>query len=344
MKNWWKNDVYMRKTPFLETRAKMLKNIRDFFDAEGFLEVDTPALQVSPGLEVHLHAFETSFFDTDDSETKFYLHTSPEFTMKKLLAAGLPRIYQMTHCFRNNERSQTHSPEFMMLEWYRAGVNYEKLMSDSEKMLRKCFDGAGKKEAVFKGISCDVFQDFEKLTLHEAFDIYADINLDKVIDNDADPSPYIIKEEAKRIGVGTTDFDTFEDVFFKIMLEKIEPRLGAGIPTILYEYPISMAALSRPNPQNPKVAERFELYVSSLELANAFSELTDTETQRKRFENDMALKEKIYHQRYPIDEDFMAALEDMPEAAGIALGVDRLAMLVAGADKIDDVLFAPVVY
>ncbi len=344
MKNWWKNDIYLRKIPFLKAKCQIIKEIRNFFDKEGFMEVDTPSLQISPGLETHLHAFHTEFFDFSGEKKDFYLHTSPEFTMKKLLSAGLPKIYQIAHCYRNCENSITHSPEFLMLEWYRANNTYEILMEDCEKIIRNSFESVGKKKSDFKGIECNVFKDFEKLTLHEAFNIYADINLDKVIDDDLNPTPYIIKEEAKRIGVNTTDFDNFEDVFFKIMLDRIEPKLGQGVPTILYEYPISMAALSRPSPKNKKVAERFELYISSLELANAFSELTDISTQRDRFQKDMELKQQLYGINYPIDEDFMEALKYMPESTGIALGVERLIMLASGADNINDTLFAPVIY
>lgn len=336
--------IFSKKLPFLRQRGAIIRSIRAYFEGLGFDEVQTPALQVSPGMEPHLVAFETNLVDpVGRVGTKRYLHTSPEFAMKKLLASGLQKIFQISLVYRNQERSHTHHPEFSMLEWYRADEPYTELMNDCVELLRSCkFAASGKGPLTWKGVTCDPFLDFEKLSVQEAFLRYAEIDILSTIDNHQAPSPKALHEECKRLGVNTAPDDTWEDLFFRIFLEKIESRLGVGRPTFLYDYPISMAALSRPKAGAPHLAERFELYVCGLELANAFGELTDSAEQRKRFEADMDKKMKLYGIRYPIDEDFLSAVGELPECSGIALGVDRLVMLITGVDQIEDVLWVPV--
>lgn len=342
--SWWHPGLYLRKIPMLQTRQKLKKALRDYFMALGFHEVDTPALQISPGLEVHLHAFKTELGDPhNDRKQTLYLHTSPEFTMKKLLVAGIPRLYQLCHVYRNNERSSTHHPEFMMLEWYRADSSYEDLMADCVGLIRACATAGGMTKFAFGTTACDPFLDWETLTVAEAFQRYCGIDLLATM-----PSPHTgdaekLREDAVRIGLRTSGDDSWDNMFFRILTQKIEPNLGQERPTFLADYPVSHAALARPKPGEPRLAERFELYICGLELANGFGELTDPAEQRKRFEADMDAKARLYGERYPIDEDFMAALTfGMPPSAGIALGFDRLAMLCGGATEITDILWAPV--
>jgi lysyl-tRNA synthetase class 2 len=338
---WWRPDRFALRRPNLEMRARIMAAIRGYFASQGFVEVDTPALQVSPGLEPHLIAFKTELRDPGAAAGRpLYLHTSPEFAMKKLLVAGVERCFQFAHAFRNAERSATHHPEFTMLEWYRAGADYTALMDDCEALLNAAADITGR-EFVWTR-SCDARQPAERLTVAEAF-LREGLDLLATAPDPHRPSLERLTAAAKPLGIEPRPGDRWDDLFFRIFLERIEPKLGVGRPTILYEYPISMAALSRPKAADPRVCERFELYVAGLELANAFGELTDAAEQRRRFAADMEFKAERYGERYPIDEDFLAALEHgLPPCAGIALGVDRLVMLATGAAKIEDVLWAPV--
>ncbi len=323
---------------------RIRRAVRSYFDERGFLEVETPALQVSPGMEPHLKAFSTVLEgpNPDDVQT-LHLHTSPEFAMKKLLVAGVERLYQLAPVYRNGERSDTHSPEFTMLEWYRAGATYRDLVEDCRGLVQAATRAAGADRLRGRGGESDPFGDWEILGVAEAFARHADIDLLATAPDPRAPDRDMLACEAARIGIAPHDGDSWEDLFFRIAFERIEPHLGFGRPTVLIDYPVSMAALSRPKADDPRLAERFELYVCGIELANAFGELTDPAVQRARFEADMALKERLYGERFPIDEDFLAALSHgMPDSAGIALGFDRLVMLCTGQDAIDDVLWAPV--
>ncbi|HEY3919421.1 MAG TPA: EF-P lysine aminoacylase EpmA [Stellaceae bacterium] len=332
---WWRPDSLARRRPYLEIRGRILAATRKVFAARGFIEVETPALQVSPGLEPHLKAFATTLEGPGESAAPRFLHTSPEFAMKKLLVAGMPRIFQLAHCFRNAERGATHSPEFAMLEWYRAGASYLDLVADGEALLR----AAGARLMTWQGRVCDPHAAWERLTVAEAFSRYVGIDILATIEDLG-----ALAVAAQPLGIAPHQGDSWEDLFFRIFLAAIEPKLGIGAPTVLYDYPIAMAALARAKPGNPRLCERFELYVCGLELANAFGELTDAAEQRRRFAADQAKKRALYGETYPVDEDFLAALaHGMPESAGIALGFDRLVMLAAGATHIDDVLWAPVV-
>ncbi|HSB80597.1 MAG TPA: EF-P lysine aminoacylase EpmA [Candidatus Methylomirabilis sp.] len=343
-KAWWHPEVFARRRPALEVRARASAGVRAFFAERGFVEVETPCLQVSPGLDSGIQALVTEVAGPlGRNRRRLYLHTSPEFAMKKLLVAGVERLFQITHVWRNGERSPLHHPEFMLLEWYRAHVSYEALMEDCEGLLQAAASAAGVVELRHGARRCNPTAPARRLTIAEAFARYCGIDLLATTPDPHAPDTARLAEEARRIGLHTAEGDRWEDVFHRILVDRIESHLGDGTPTILCEYPVSRAALSRPSPRDPRVAERFELYVCGLELANAYSELTDPVEQRRRFEADQALLERLYGVRYPIDEDFLAALEaGMPESAGIALGLDRLVMLLAGADSIDDVLWAPV--
>jgi lysyl-tRNA synthetase class 2 len=340
----WQPDRLAERLPHLRARARIEAGLRDWFVERGFVEVQTPALQVSPGMEPHLKAFATTLESPAAERTQRYLHTSPEFAMKKLLAGGVPSLFQFARAWRNGERSALHHPEFTMLEWYRARETYDVIMADCASLLHVAALAAGKGLLSWNGEVCDPVADVEMLTVAEAFARYANIDLLATTRaNPADPDLASLAKAAAPLGIAPHEGDRWEDLFFRIMLERIEPKLGFGAPTFLYEYPVSMAALARVKPGNPLVAERFELYVCGVELANGYGELTDARIQRQRFEADMALKQKLYGERYPVDEDFLAALEfGLPECSGVALGFDRLAMLASGASKIEDVLWLPV--
>jgi lysyl-tRNA synthetase class 2 len=340
---WWRPDRFARKREFLAARGRIAAAVRDFFTARDFVEVETPALQVSPGLEPHLMAFETNLDEPGESRRARYLHTSPEFAMKKLLVAGVPRLFQLARVFRNGERGATHHPEFTMLEWYRAHASYRDLMDDCETLLRDALTAAGAATFRWQGRSADPKRSWQRVSLAEAFQRWCGIDLLATAPDPERPSLERLAEAARPLGIAPHAGDDWEDLFFRIFLARIEPKLGVGAPTILYDYPIAMAALARPKPEDPRLAERFEVYVCGLELANAFGELTDAALQRRRFQQDQARKQARYGFAYPIDEDFLAALTyGMPPSAGIALGFDRLVMLATGTERIEDVLWAPV--
>ncbi|HEU5094345.1 MAG TPA: EF-P lysine aminoacylase EpmA [Reyranella sp.] len=331
--NEWRPDKLALRLPNLQARARLQSSIRQWFVDEGFVEVETPILQVSPGAEVHLSGFATDWEtpDGEEEEEVRWLHSSPEFAMKKLLAGGMPKIFQFARVFRNAEGSALHHPEFTMLEWYRAKAGYEALMADCAALLAL----TGVRALRWDGNVCDPAATPERLTVAEAFDRHAGVDLLAAVGN--------AELLAKQADIAMHAGDSWDDVFFRVMFDRIEPRLGMGRPTILYEYPISMAALARAKPDDPRVAERFELYVCGVELANAFGELTDPAIQRARLQADMDEKERLYGLRWPIDADFLAAVDHgLPASSGIALGFDRLVMLATGARHIEDVLWLPV--
>lgn len=321
-------------------RNRIKAAVRRWFEDQGFVEVDTSVLQVSPGNEAHLHAFRTELIRPDGSSQTLYLHTSPEFACKKLLAAGERRIFSLTPVFRNRERGALHHPEFTMLEWYRAGEDYEVLMADCEALLQVAAAAAGASAFTFRDISVSRTAEPERLTVAECFSRYADIDLLATTPN-GETDRDALARAAISAGVRVAADDTWADIFSRILVERVEPHLGRGRPTFLTEYPISEAALARPKADDPRVAERFELYLCGVELANGFGELTDPDEQRRRFEAEMAEKARVYGESYPLDEDFLAALRHMPPASGIALGFDRLVMLATGAQRIEQVLWTP---
>jgi lysyl-tRNA synthetase class 2 len=269
--------------------------------------------------------------------TPRYLHTSPEFAMKKLLAAGEEKIVAFAPVYRNRERGPLHAPEFTMVEWYRVGAPYDVVMADAVDIVAEAVRAAGSPEVTWRGRTADPFAAPERLPVGEAFRRFADIDLLASIGD----AGHIISE-AERINVRTAPDDTWSDVFSRILSERIEPNLEVGRLTLLCEYPAVEAALARVSPADPRIAERFELYACGVELANGFAELTDAAEQRRRFAYEMDERARIYGDRYPLDEDFLAALAEMPEASGVALGLDRLVMLATGAPHIDLVQWTPV--
>ena len=304
--------------------------------------MDTAILQASPGNETHLHAFATEACAPGGARARLYLHTSPEFACKKLLAAGEQRLFTFARVFRNRERGLLHAPEFTMLEWYRAGAPLTALIDDCAALLRCAAETGGAKSLRFRGGAADAFAALEQLSVTEAFARYAGVDLMATLSPQGEPVLARLRDAALALGLRVADDDNWSDIFSRILCEKIEPRLGLGRATILSDYPLCEAALARPSAHDPRLAERFELYACGVELANAFGELTDPGEQRRRFEVEMAEKTRVYGETYPLDEDFLAALAHMPPASGAALGLDRLVMLATGANRIDDVQWTPV--
>ncbi|MER8501765.1 MULTISPECIES: EF-P lysine aminoacylase EpmA [unclassified Mesorhizobium] len=339
---WWTPHVHADRRPRLILRNAIATGMRDWFARRDFVEVETSALQVSPGNEAHLSAFATEAIGPDGQRQPLYLHTSPEFACKKLLAAGEERIFSLGAVWRNRERGPLHHPEFTMLEWYRVGETYESLMRDCAELVALAAERAAAKRFSFRGREADPFAGPERLSVAEAFMRHAGIDLLATVAADGNTDRAGLHAALVQAGLRTAPDDNWADLFSRVMVEKIEPALGQGRATILFGYPISEAALARPSADDPRTAERFELYCCGIELANAFGELTDPAEQRRRFAAEMDEKQRVYGERYPIDEDFLAALAIMPQASGAALGFDRLVMLATGALRIDDVIWTPV--
>jgi lysyl-tRNA synthetase class 2 len=321
-------------------RNRIKSAIRSWFESQGFIEIDAGALAVSPGNETHLHAFATERVGTDLSRKTLYLHTSPEFAMKKLVAAGEEKIFTFAAVFRNRERGALHASEFTLVEWYRAGAPYEVLWDDCATMLRLAAEAAGRSQWSFRGREASVADGTERVALADAFSAHAGIDLLATCRGGA-TNRDALAAAAMAAGIRIAPDDTWSDIFSRVLVERIEPRLGSPRPTVLCEYPAPEAALARTVPGRPEVAERFELYVAGVELANGFGELTDAAEQRRRLMHEMDEKARLYGERYPLDEDFLAALAHMPPTSGCALGFDRLVMLAAGAPSVDQVIWTP---
>jgi lysyl-tRNA synthetase class 2 len=336
---WWSPMRHVDRKPFLMARREIMRAIRAWFDEQGFSEVETGILQVSPGNETHLHAPRTELVRADGSRISRYLRTSPEFACKKLLAAGEPRIFEFARVFRDRERGDLHLPEFTMLEWYRANAGYDAIMADTIVVIAHSAQATGIGNFSFRGRSCDPFAEPELLTVASAFQRFAGIDLLATIDAGEGNRAALAAAAKDRVRV--SDDDTWSDIFSKVLVEHVEPHLGQGRLTVLFEYPAPEAALARTKAGDPRVAERFEVYACGVELANGFGELTDAAEQRHRFTAAMDEKERRYGERYPLDDDFLAAVAHMPEASGVALGFDRLVMLASGAPRIDQVVWTP---
>jgi lysyl-tRNA synthetase class 2 len=339
---WWHRDVHAGRRPVLIVRNAIASAIRSYFADEDFIEIDAAALQFSPGNETHIHAFPVALNRLDGASLLRYLHTSPEFAMKKLLAAGETKIFSMSHVFRDRERGPLHAPEFTMLEWYRAGVNYRRIIEDCLKILELALKASQSQAFRYRLQSADLNAEARMITLAEAFSRYADIDLLATCLDDAVASRDALARAAMRAGLTVREADGWSDIFSRLMVALIEPKLALEGVCVLHQYPRSEAALAALNSEDARLADRFELYVCGVELANGFRELTDAAEQRRRFEASMEEKQRLYGERYPIDEEFLAALPAMPEASGVALGFDRLVMLATGAPSIDHVLWTPV--
>jgi lysyl-tRNA synthetase class 2 len=325
----WHPESFACRLPFLRCRGDLTRAIRAFFQDRGYLEVETPYAVPAPGEEVHLRAFATERSHPDGTSERLWLHTSPEFAMKRLLVAGAGPIFQFARVWRNGEGSTLHASEFTMLEWYRPGAGMEALIDEVFELLRSVLSAVVR----CRGVTSDLSQ-FERLTVADAFARYVGVDL-LAIGEDADGL-------AAAAGVRLREGETWEDLFFRLLLERVEPRIGRQHPTFLTHWPAAQAALARRDPIDPRVAERFELFVCGIELANAFVELTDPVEQRARFMAERARRHAMFGADWPLDEDFLSALAlGMPASAGIALGFDRLAMIASGADRIGQVLWLP---
>ncbi len=339
---WWTPERHADRRPVLLERGRIQAALRGWLAGEGFVEVDPVALQVSPGNEAHLHGFGTQAIGNDGVGRRMYLHSSPEFAMKKLLAAGETRIAAFAHVWRNRERGALHSPEFTMLEWYRVDEDYTVLMQDCATILRLASGAGGVLR--YRDRVCDPFAEAERLSVAEAFERYAGIDLLASIAPDGATDVRVLGAALDAVEMRRAEDDTWSDMLSRVLSERVEPQLGLGCMTLLDRYPAAEAALARRVPGDARVAERFELYACGVELANGFGELTNPDEQRRRFEAEMDEKQRVYGERYPVDEDFLAALAVMPAASGIALGFDRLVMLATGAPRIDDVMWVPVAH
>lgn len=321
-------------------REKVIDAIRSFFKSRDFHEVETPLLVKSPGTEPYLEVFETTLQFAEGDRHRGFLLTSPEYAMKKLLAAGFGNIFQICKSFRNNEgRSGKHNPEFTILEYYREHANYEDLMTDQKELLLhilRVVTGDPKATILeYQNLKIDL-ANWRTLSITKAFQQYANISEEELLDEEK------LLDKATQKGYQIDDQTTWEQAYNQIFLNEIESKLDPEIPTILYDYPTSQAALSLKKASDPRFAERFEYYIAGVEIGNAFSELNDAVEQRTRLEAELAEREKLGKTHFELDKDFIKALETMPTAAGIAIGVDRLVMLFANTTSIQDTLLFPV--
>jgi len=358
MHNWQLiRDGKLDRETFVQ-RARILDLMREWFRAQDFLEVETPLMVKHPGMEPHLNLFTTEFISEDGKmRDKRFLHTSPEYSMKKLLGADFENIFQITKVFRNGEignadfrgcsggdatganycvqplgeNESRHNPEFTMVEWYRGNSGYEAIMDDCESMINFIIDGLGE---IDNGLSKSD-QKWERLSIKEAFNRYADMNLDELRDLDS------LRAAVEQKNYTLTTAYSWDDLFFLVLLNEIEPKLGFDRPVFLYDYPASQAALARKCESDTFYAERFELYINGVELCNAFGELVDPVEQRLRLEEEQALRNELGKEPYEIDEAFLEALETMPPSGGNALGIDRLVMVLLGKKSIEEVLLFP---
>jgi lysyl-tRNA synthetase class 2 len=323
----WHPESLAARLQFLRRRSLLTQATRAFFVGRGYTEVETPYAVSTPGEEVHLRAFRTEREYPDGGRQALWLHTSPEFAMKKLLVAGAGPIFQLARVWRNGEGSDFHAPEFTMLEWYRPGAGMDALIEEVTSYLRAVLPPV----VACRGVSTDLSR-VERLTVAEAFARYVGADV-LVTAGDA-------LALAAAAGARVREKESWEDLFFRLLLERVEPQLGRAHPTFLTHWPAALAALARRDPVDSRVAERFELFVCGIELANAFVELTDAAEQRERFEADRARRHAASGPDWPLDEDLLAALAfGMPACAGIALGFDRLAMIASGAERIEQVLW-----
>ncbi len=343
-KNWQKlRDGQLRFETFL-MREKVINAIREFFRAQDFHEVETPLMVKAPGMEPYLEVFETELLDAPGKRYRAFLTTSPEYAMKKLLVAGLPRIFQICKSFRNGEdlRSSTHNPEFTIMEWYRTHADYTDIMKDCELMTEWIYDALhgdsadGRRILRYQGQEIDISAPWERISIIEAFNKYAGVAEADLQDSSA------MRKIGRSKGYAVDENTTWEQVFNQIFLNEIEPHLGYTKPTILYDYPASMAALSRKKKDNPLYAERFEYYILGKEIGNAFSELNDPVEQEERLRAEWEERKSLGKKMYDLDEDFIDALKaGMPDAAGIAVGIDRIVMLFADVATIQETIWFP---
>jgi lysyl-tRNA synthetase class 2 len=336
---WWEPGRFADRRPFLRVRSAINRGLRNWFEAADFIEVETPLAQLSPGNEVHLHAPAVDLYDSAGIARRRFLRTSPEFACKKLLAAGETRIVEFARVFRDREQGPLHLPEFTMLEWYRANAAYRAAIDDSVAIIAEAGRIAGTTAFRFRGRSTDPFLPAQQLTVADAFAEFAGIDLLATISDSGADRDGLAAAAAGKIGIAVDD--DWSDIFSKLLVALVEPHLGNGRITVLTDYPAPEAALAQLSASDRRVAERFEVYACGVELANGYGELNDPVVQHARFEGAMVERERRYGERYPIDDDLIEAIGAMPPACGVALGLDRLVMLAAGATRIDQVIWTP---
>ena len=357
MKTWQKLKTSKKLKRNLKTRAQVIDAIRLFFKWQKYLEVETPILVNAPSTESNIDFFQTRISFIDSKKRQAFLISSPEFAMKKLLASYPTNMFQITKSFRNHEGvSSTHNHEFTILEWYHVDADYTDVMVDFENLVKfifgfinqhisltykdnkwqvKGFDEVREVKLTYLGQEIDLTPPWERLSVKEAFLKYADVDEETLLDK--------IKLMQKAIAKGYRQITSWEEAFDQILLNEVEPNLGQGKPTILYDYPIQLGAYAQAKKTDPRYAERFEVFINGLELGNAFSEITDPKTQAEVMDKDANERQKLGKQLLPIDEDFLTAMTaGLPKVSGIAVGVDRLVMLFADTDKIEDVIMFPV--
>lgn len=320
-------------------RACVIDAIRAYFKSEGFLEVETPKLLPQPSTEPFLEVFETTVKFAEGDVHRAFLPSSPEFALKKLLAAGIGNCFELCKSFRNGEgRSSKHNPEFTILEWYRTPADYKDTMRDVERLFQAIGRALENEHSLtYQGKQYALAGSWERITVAEAFQKYAGVSVEELL---SEPKLLTI---AKKKGYAVTQDTTWEEVYNQILFNEIEPHLGTTTPTFLYDYPASQAALSKKKVDDPRFAERFEVFLAGFELGNAFTELTDWKEQEQRCLDDLALRKTLGKTEYGMDTDFIEALKSgMPECSGIAMGVDRIAALFADTPNIQDVLFFPI--
>lgn len=335
--NWQKLRDYEMDWSVFYLKAKIIKAIRSFFESQEFLEIDAPILTPYPTLDSHIHNMETVFHQENGSFLPFFLHTSPEHAMKKLLAAGTERIFFLGKVFRNREITRLHNPEFTMVEWYRANATYRDIQKDTEDLI--CFVAEkvfSKQDLIYQGEKIGLTSPWKRITLSDLFKREAGIDLENSNTIES------LKKAASSCGIQFQPDDDWETLFFRIFLDRIEARLGFPKPIFIVDYPLSLALMARKKEDNPQWVERVELYIAGMELANGYSELTDPEEQKQRFEEEQKRKYEEDNKYYPVDKDLLSALEwGIPPSAGVALGVDRLVMLFTDKNDIQDVLLFP---
>ena len=338
---WWEKERFKDNKPFLVVRNKAKTAIRIWFEGHNFTEVETSQLQKSPGNETHLLGLKTIWNSPNGQSHDLYFATSPEFSCKKLIAAGETKIFEFARVFRDRDIGPLHSPEFTMLEWYHAGADWHKIIDDTLEVCKIAALSNNCKNYNWKNLSIPIGILPIKMKVTEAFEKFADIDLLKTLDENGVGKRDEFAALATEAGINIDNSDDWSDIFTKVLVAKIEPNLGIDAPTIIYEYPYPEAALARRCNHDRRFVERFELYICGIEIANGFGELNDAKEQKARFEEAMTKQMQIYGRAFPIDEELLDALGQMPQTSGVALGFERLIMLISGARKIEDVLWTP---
>ena len=331
-----KNNPRLKK--IYDDRIKIIKLIREFFWSHDFVETDTPVAIKLAGQEPYLNPLPLNIHDPRGQQADFYLRTSPEYALKKLLAAGYEKIFEIGKCFRDFESfGGNHNTEFTMIEWYRSPGKYQDIMDDTENLFKFVGKNLGVKEIKYKDKEIKFLETWDRMSMKEVWQKFIGVNLDEYLELGK------LRELAKARGYDAQESDAYEDLFFKIFLNEIEPHLGKEKPVFVYDYPARMSSLSRLCGYDNRYAERFELYIGGLELANAYGELTDAKEQKKRLESDKKLRQELGKTIWPVDPDFISALESgLPPAGGIALGVDRMVLLFTGAKDLNEAVFGSI--